>query len=77
MKTKVQVVFYSMYGHVYQLAEAEAAGAREVQDCEVELYQVPELVSNEVLEKSGAKAARKAFSHIPIMFPLTPTSFAN
>ena len=30
MTTKVQVVFYSMYGHIYRLAEAIAAGAREV-----------------------------------------------
>jgi NAD(P)H dehydrogenase (quinone) len=27
---KVQVVFYSMYGHVWRLAEAVAEGAREV-----------------------------------------------
>jgi NAD(P)H dehydrogenase (quinone) len=33
----------------------------------VELYQVPELTPNDVLEKSGAKAARKTFSHIPII----------
>lgn len=69
MKTKVQVVFYSMYGHVYRLAEAEAAGAREVPDCEVELYQVPELMPDDVLEKSGAKAARNAFKHIPMIEP--------
>lgn len=69
MTTKIQVVFYSMYGHVYQLAEAEAAGAGEVQGCEVELYQVPELMPNDVLEKSGAKAARAAFSHIPVIEP--------
>lgn len=69
MKTKVQVVFYSMYGHVYQLAEAEAAGAREVPDCDVELYQVPELMPNDVLEKSGARAARDVFKHIPIIEP--------
>ena len=30
MATKIQVVFYSMYGHVYKMAEAVAAGAREV-----------------------------------------------
>ena len=29
MEAKVQVVFYSMYGHVYEMAEAVAAGARE------------------------------------------------
>src|ERR1035437_7580802 len=69
MKTKVQVVFYSMYGHVYQLAEEEAAGAREVAGCDVELCQVAELVPDDVLEKSGAKAARHAFKHIPIIAP--------
>jgi multimeric flavodoxin WrbA len=61
MATKVHVIFYSMYGHVYRMAEAVAAGAREVADVEVRLLQVPELVPVEILEKSGAKAARQAF----------------
>ena len=26
--TKVQIVFYSMYGHIYRMAEAVAEGAR-------------------------------------------------
>jgi hypothetical protein len=30
MATRIQVVFYSMYGHVYRLAEAVSAGARKV-----------------------------------------------
>jgi NAD(P)H dehydrogenase (quinone) len=38
---KVLVVFYSMYGHVYRLAEAIAEGAREVKGAEVELRRVP------------------------------------
>jgi NAD(P)H dehydrogenase (quinone) len=86
--TKIQVVFYSMYGHVYRLAEEEAAGAGEVDDCEVELYQVPELVPDDVLEKSGAKTARNSFAHIPVIKPDrladadaiifgTPTRFGN
>jgi multimeric flavodoxin WrbA len=29
MPTKVQVVFYSMYGHIHKVAEAVAAGARD------------------------------------------------
>jgi len=85
---KVQVVFYSMYGHVYQLAEAVARGARGVPQTEVTLYQVPELVPEEALKKSGAKAAREAFAHIPIAEPKqladpqailfgTPTRFGN
>ena len=85
---KIQIVFYSMYGHVYQLAEAVAEGAREVPDTEVSLYQVPELMPDETLEKSGAKAAREAFADIPIAEPGqlaeadaiifgTPTRFGN
>lgn len=30
MGIRVQVVFYSMYGHVFRMADAGAAGAREV-----------------------------------------------
>lgn len=88
MATKIQVVFYSMYGHVYRMAEAEAEGAREVQGCTVELLQVPELVPAETLEKSGAAAARRAFAHVPTADPKrlgeadavifgTPTRFGN
>lgn len=69
MATKIQIVFYSMYGHLYQMAEAVAAGAREVADTEVTLYQVTELMPDEVLEKSGAKFARAAFAHIPVIAP--------
>lgn len=66
MTINVQIVFYSMYGHVYQLAEAVAAGAREVPDCAVSLHQVAELIPADVLEKSGAAAARAAFAHVPM-----------
>lgn len=66
MTTKVQIVFYSMYGHIYKMAEAVAAGAREAGDVEVTLLQVPELVPEDILVKSGAKAAREAFAHVPI-----------
>ena len=84
----IQVVFYSMYGHIYRLAEAVADGAREVPDSEVSLYQVAELVPDTILEKSGAKAARAAFAHVPLARPEqlaeadaiifgTPTRFGN
>ncbi len=63
---KVKVVFYSMYGHIYQMAEAVAEGVRDVDGAEVELLQVPELCSDEVLEQSGAKKAREVFAHIPV-----------
>ncbi|KTD19901.1 NAD(P)H:quinone oxidoreductase [Legionella londiniensis] len=66
MTTKIQIIFYSMYGHVYQMAEAIKEGAQKVSDVEALLFQVPELVPEEVLEKSGAKKARSQFSHIPV-----------
>ena len=66
MTTKVQVVFYSMYGHVWRMAEAVAEGARSVEGVEVSLFQVPELVPEEALEKAGAKGARAAFAHVPV-----------
>lgn len=66
MATNVQIVFYSMYGHVHAMAEAVAEGARSVAGTEVELLQVPELMSDAVLEQYGAKAARQAFAHVPV-----------
>ncbi|MBL8228899.1 MAG: NAD(P)H:quinone oxidoreductase [Bryobacterales bacterium] len=69
MGVKVQVIFYSMYGHIYTMAEAVAAGAREVEGAEVSLYQVPELVREEALERTGAKAAREKFAHVPTATP--------
>jgi len=85
---KVKVIFYSMYGHTYRLAEAVAEGAREVKGAEVELLQVAELVPEAILEQSGAKKARAAFAHIPIaklddladadaLIFGTPTRFGN
>ena len=88
MSTKVHVIFYSMYGHVWRMAEAVAAGAREVGEVEVGLYQVSELVPDAILEQSGAKKARAQFAQIPfatleqlsdadaIIFG-TPTRFGN
>lgn len=66
MTTKVQVLFYSMYGHIYRMAEAVAEGARSVPGVEATLLQVPELVPPDVLEKSGATAAKAAFAHVPV-----------
>jgi NAD(P)H dehydrogenase (quinone) len=85
---KIQVIFYSMYGHLYRMAEAVAEGARKVAGAEVMLYQVAELVPEETLERTGAKAARAAFAHIPVAKPAvmaeadailfgSPTRFGN
>jgi len=60
------VVFYSMYGHIYRLAEAIAGGAREVMETQVEMRRVPETLPEEVLKKMGAIEAQKTFAHIPV-----------
>jgi NAD(P)H dehydrogenase (quinone) len=65
MAVRVQVIFYSLYGHVYRLAEAVAEGARSVAGAQVELLQVTETLPQEVLAKMGAVEAKKAFAHVP------------
>lgn len=64
---KILVIFYSMYGHAYRMAEAVAEGAREVPGSDVALRRVPETVPQEILAKSGALEAQKQFAHIPIV----------
>lgn len=64
---KVYVVYYSMYGHIHALAQAVAEGAKEVDGAEVELRQVSETLSDEVLAKMGALEAKKRFAHVPIV----------
>ena len=63
---KALVLFYSMYGHIYQMAQAAVKGAHEVAGAEVDLKQVPETLSDEILGKMGALEAHKAFAHIPV-----------
>lgn len=69
MSVKVQVVFYSTYGHIFRMAEAIAEGAREVAGADVRLFRVPELIPDATLEQIGAKAAQQAFAHVPVIQP--------
>ncbi|HTZ33228.1 MAG TPA: NAD(P)H:quinone oxidoreductase [Methylomirabilota bacterium] len=66
MSIKVQVIFYSMYGHVYKMAEAVAEGVRQVPGADVSVYQVPELIPDHILEKYGAKSAKASMATIPV-----------
>ncbi len=63
---KVLVVFYSMYGHVYRMAQAVAEGAREVPGAQVELRRVPETLPQEIIEKMGATEAQREMAHVPV-----------
>jgi NAD(P)H dehydrogenase (quinone) len=85
---KVLVVYYSMYGHIYRMAEAVSEGVHQVAGCEAVIKRVPETLTDEVLGMMGALEAQKGQAHIPfvsvddlaeadaIIFG-TPTRFGN
>ncbi|HVP38749.1 MAG TPA: NAD(P)H:quinone oxidoreductase type IV [Candidatus Saccharimonadales bacterium] len=66
---KIVVLFHSLYGHVYQMAEAVAEGARQEPGADVRLLRVPEILPDAVLEKMHALEARRMFEHIPVATP--------
>lgn len=57
--TKVLVLYYSAFGHIEKMAEAVAAGAAEA-GADVAIRRVPELVPEEIAQKSGFKLDQKA-----------------
>jgi NAD(P)H dehydrogenase (quinone) len=81
--TKVLVLYYSSYGHIEQMAQAVAEGARQG-GAEVVVKRVPETVPEDVARKSGFKLDQKApvatIGELPqydaIVFG-TPTRFGN
>ncbi|WP_019022805.1 NAD(P)H:quinone oxidoreductase [Thioalkalivibrio sp. ALE23] len=60
MTTRVLVLYYSTWGHIEQMAEAEARGAREVADTEVTIKRVPELMPEDVARNAGARLDQPA-----------------
>lgn len=63
---KVLIAYYSVYGHVYRMAEAVAEGVKEVKGAEAVMRRIPETLTKEVLDKIGATEAQKTFAHVPI-----------
>jgi NAD(P)H dehydrogenase (quinone) len=82
--TKMLVVYYSSYGHIEQMAYAQAEGARAVAGVEVVVKRVAELVPEELARTSGFKLEQPAPIADPneladydgIIFG-TPTRFGN
>lgn len=81
---KVLVLYYSMYGHIEIMAEAEATGARTVEGVEVTVKRVPEIIPEDTARAMGVKLAQPAAIATPdelaaydaIIFG-TPTRFGN
>lgn len=63
---KVLIPFYSLYGHVYTMAQAVAEGVAKVEGAEAVLRRVPETLPPEVLKKMGAVAAQATMSQVPV-----------
>jgi NAD(P)H dehydrogenase (quinone) len=57
---KILVLYYSSYGHIEAMANAVAEGARQVEGCTVDIKRVPELVPQEIAEKSHYKLDQAA-----------------
>lgn len=82
--TKLLVVYYSMYGHIEHMAKAVVEGAQAVEGVEVTLKRVPDIMSEEVARKAGARLDQAAPVASPkeldqydgIIFG-TPTRFGN
>jgi len=64
--SKILIVYYSMYTHIHNMAQAVAEGARQVPETEVILRRVPETLPDEVLLAMGAVDAQKSMVDIPI-----------
>ncbi len=85
---KILVLYYSMYGHIHHMAEAEAEGVRRLPGAQAVLKRVPETLAPEILEQMGANKAQASFAHVPICTVAelpsydgiifgTPTRFGN
>lgn len=81
--SKILVLYHSLWGHIEQLAEAEAEGARSVPGVEVVIKRVPEILDEEKQTAMHIKAqsAPEAHPHElgdydAILFG-TPTRFGN
>jgi NAD(P)H dehydrogenase (quinone) len=62
----VLIVYYSLYGHIYRMAEAVQEGAGSVVGADVRIRRVPETLPEEVLKKMGALEVQKSMAHVPV-----------
>jgi len=63
---KMLIPFYSLYGHIYRMAQAVAEGVEQVEGAEAILRRVPETLSLDVLKKMGAVEPQKTMSHVEV-----------
>jgi len=83
-KTRILVLYYSMYGHIETMANAVAEGARRVPGAEVDILRVPETMEADRFAQVGGKTDQQAAEATPEVLPQydaiivgTPTRFGN
>lgn len=85
---KVLVLFYSLYGHVYEMAKSVGKGVKDVKGAKIKICMVPETLPDEVIEKMGAVESKEKMKDVPIakvsdleeadaVILGTPTRFGN
>ena len=72
---KTLVLFYSTYGHIWKMAEAMAEGARQIAGNDVVVKRVPETLSKDTLDATGATGAQQVFVHVPVATPAELTEY--
>ncbi len=65
---KITIVFYSMYGHMYQMSKAAEEGAKSA-GAEVKLLRIAETLSPDVLSITHSIEAQKAFAGVALVAP--------
>lgn len=85
---KTLILFYSSYGHIYEMSKAIKKGAEQIPGNEVIIKRVPETLSDEILKKAGAYDFQNKIKNIPVcnledlekadvIFFGTPTRYGN
>ena len=81
---KILIVYYSSYGHIEEMAYAQAEGAARVPHTEVSVKRVAELMSPEVAKAAGCLLDQRApladpneLEHYDAIIFGTPTRFGN
>ncbi len=82
--TNALILYYSSYGHIEAMANAQAEGARRVPHANVVVKRVAELVPEAIARSSGIKLDQKApiatpeeLEHYDAIIFGTPTRFGN
>ena len=85
---KLLILFYSLYGHILQMAKEAKETAGAIQGVDVSMMRVPETLPDDVLKKMDAYDFQKSLANIPVATPDdlaaadailfgTPTRFGN